>query len=73
MTSQRAAGWRVDLSLVGITVIWGFTFVLVKRALEDISTLLFLTVRFAFASLALALIFRRSILALAQPLARAPA
>jgi drug/metabolite transporter (DMT)-like permease len=50
-------GWRVDLSLVAIAFIWGATFILVKRALADISTLLFLTLRFAIAALVLILIF----------------
>ena len=52
-------GWRVDLSLVGVSLVWGATFVLVKEALQDISTLLFLTIRFILAAFALALIFRR--------------
>ena len=40
-------------------MIWGATFVLVKQALAGVSTLLFLTLRFAIATLALALIFRK--------------
>lgn len=59
MTSKKPAGWLVDLSLVAIALIWGATFVLVKRALADVSTLLFLTLRFAIAALALALLFHR--------------
>jgi len=59
MSERRTAGWLVDGSLVVITLIWGATFVLVKRALADASTLLFLTIRFAGAALLLALIFRR--------------
>ena len=50
---------RVDLSLIAVTLIWGATFVLVKQALGDVSTLLFLTIRFTVAALALALIFRK--------------
>jgi drug/metabolite transporter (DMT)-like permease len=61
MTAKRVAGWRVDLSLIGVALIWGSTFVLVKRALDDISTLLFLTIRFVFAGFALSLIFRKEI------------
>jgi drug/metabolite transporter (DMT)-like permease len=61
MTANRAAGWRVDLSLVFVALIWGATFVLVKRALDDISTLLFLTLRFIFAVSALSLIFRKEL------------
>ena len=58
MTARRVAGWRVDLSLVAIALVWGFTFVLVKQALDDISTLLFLTLRFIAAASVLAIIFR---------------
>jgi drug/metabolite transporter (DMT)-like permease len=61
MTANRPAGWRVDLGLVAVALIWGFTFVLVKRALDDISTLLFLTLRFIFAAIVLAAIFRGEI------------
>jgi len=59
MTEQRPAGWSVDLSLAAVTLIWGATFVLVKQALADVSTLLFLTLRFSIAAAALALIFRK--------------
>lgn len=56
---QRPPGWLVDGSLALMTLIWGATFILVKRALADVSTLLFLTIRFAIAAVVLALIFRR--------------
>jgi drug/metabolite transporter (DMT)-like permease len=59
MTAGRPAGWRVDGSLVAVALIWGTTFVLVKQALADVSTLLFLTMRFSIAAAALALIFRK--------------
>ncbi len=58
MTGRRPAGWLVDGSLVVMTLIWGATFVMVKRALADASTLLFLTIRFGTAAFVLALIFR---------------
>ena len=51
------SNWRVDFALVAVALIWGATFVLVKQALADISTLLFLTLRFSFAFVALALLF----------------
>jgi drug/metabolite transporter (DMT)-like permease len=50
--------WRADLALVVISFIWGATFVVVKEALKDSSTLLFLALRFSLASIALAIIFR---------------
>jgi drug/metabolite transporter (DMT)-like permease len=59
MTHGRPASWRVDTSLAAVTLIWGATFVLVKQALADVSTLLFLTLRFSIAAVVLALIFRR--------------
>jgi len=58
MKGHRPPGWVVDLSLIAVALIWGTTFVLVKRALADVSTLLFLTLRFAVASVLLAVIFR---------------
>ncbi len=57
---------RAELALVGIALIWGTTFVVVKSALSDASTLAFLAVRFSFASLLLFLVFR-SRLAAAVP------
>jgi len=59
MNHERPSGWLVDGSLVAVTLIWGATFVLVKQALADVSTLLFLTLRFSIAAVALALIFRK--------------
>jgi drug/metabolite transporter (DMT)-like permease len=59
MSGQKPSGWLVDLSLIAVALIWGTTFILVKQALAGVSTLLFLTIRFAIATLALALIFRK--------------
>ena len=59
MTGRKPATWIVDLSLFSITLIWGSTFVLVKQALADVSTLLFLTLRFAAATLILLIVFRK--------------
>jgi drug/metabolite transporter (DMT)-like permease len=53
--------WRGELALVGVTIIWGTTFVLVKSALADVSTVFFLTLRFTVATLALAVIYRGGI------------
>ena len=51
---------RADLALVLVAFIWGATFVVVKRALEDISPILFLTVRFTLAAVLLVAWFRRT-------------
>jgi drug/metabolite transporter (DMT)-like permease len=53
--------WYVDVALVSVALIWGATFVLVKEALADISTLLFLALRFSIATAALGLIFGRAV------------
>ncbi len=60
MSARRPPGWLVDGSLVFMTFIWGVTFIMVKRALADSSTLLFLTIRFAAAAGLLFIIFRAS-------------
>src|SRR3954447_26083861 len=52
---------RADLALIGVTVIWGTTFVVVKAALADISTFAFLALRFAVAAVALGLVYRLAI------------
>lgn len=52
---------RPELALAVVALIWGTTFVLVKRALDDISPLLYLTLRFSLASVLLALWFRKRI------------
>jgi drug/metabolite transporter (DMT)-like permease len=52
---------RAELALVGVTVIWGATFVLVKNALADVSTILFLAMRFGLAAAVLALVYRKSL------------
>jgi drug/metabolite transporter (DMT)-like permease len=49
--------WQADLSLGIVALVWGVTFVVVKRALADISTIYFLALRFALASVCMLLIF----------------
>src|SRR6218665_1916872 len=50
---------RADLALVFIAFILGATFVVIKRALDDISSILFLAIRFSLAAALLAAYFRR--------------
>jgi drug/metabolite transporter (DMT)-like permease len=57
--TQPKSIFRADLALVFITIIWGSTFVLVKRALDDSSALLFVAIRFTVAAIVMALLFRR--------------
>jgi drug/metabolite transporter (DMT)-like permease len=53
--------YQADLAIIGITIIWGTTFIVVKSALADASTLLFLALRFALAAVVLGLTFRRAV------------
>jgi drug/metabolite transporter (DMT)-like permease len=52
---------RPTLALVGVTAIWGSTFVVVKRAVEQIPVADFLTWRFAIAALAMVLLRPRAV------------
>ena len=56
------ASVRADWALVFNVFVWGSTFVVVKRALDDISVVLFLALRFTLATAALAILLRRQIL-----------
>jgi drug/metabolite transporter (DMT)-like permease len=49
---------KAELALVANAAIWGATFVLVKEALNGISTALFLALRFSVATVALLVLFR---------------
>ena len=49
---------KAELALLFNVVIWGVTFVLVKRALHEISPVLFLAMRFSLATVALMALFR---------------
>jgi drug/metabolite transporter (DMT)-like permease len=52
---------RAELALGGVTLIWGTTFVVVKAALAEVSTLVFLTLRFWVAAAALFVIYRSAV------------
>ena len=57
MISRPSA--RAEAALVFVAFIWGSTFVLVKAALADVSTFLFLALRFLLAGIVLAIAYRR--------------
>ena len=59
--SRLSESSRAELALAGVTVIWGSTFVIVKSALADVSTVVFLTLRFSVAALALTLIYKKAV------------
>ena len=52
---------RSEIALVAITIAWGTTFTLMKEALEDVSTVAFLAIRFTVATAAVALFSRRAL------------
>ncbi len=54
--------FRADLYLLGITIIWGSSFVAVKAALDFSSPFLFLTLRFFLATLIFFTLFRKNIM-----------
>ena len=45
--------WKAELGLASVCLAWGSTFVLVKNALDDVSTVLFLALRFTAAAVLL--------------------
>lgn len=62
MTPEHTpARWRADLALLFIALIWGATFVLVKEALTEISTVFFLALRFSLAGICLLVLFRSAL------------
>jgi drug/metabolite transporter (DMT)-like permease len=50
-----------ELALAGVTIVWGTTFVVVKSALSQVSTFLFLTLRFSLAAIVLWGIYRHRV------------
>lgn len=48
---------RAELALAGITLLWGFTFVVIKAAFADVSGLVFIALRFWVAALAMVAIW----------------
>ncbi len=52
--TRTPASARAELALAAVAFIWGATFVIVKGALEDVSTFLFLALRFTLATVLLA-------------------
>jgi drug/metabolite transporter (DMT)-like permease len=52
--SRLSAHARAELALAAVACLWGTTFVIVKGALADVSTFLFLALRFSLAAVLLA-------------------
>lgn len=51
------ARWQADFALAVVALVWGTTFVVVKHALDDISALYFLALRFSLAGSCMLLLF----------------
>lgn len=58
---KAAPRGQAELGLLFNCLVWGTTFVLVQQALRDVSTLLFLALRFGLAGVALAVLYHRKI------------
>ncbi len=54
----RVAAWRADAALLGVTLIWGLTFPVVKGALRDAGPLSFNALRFTLAAALLMALLR---------------
>jgi drug/metabolite transporter (DMT)-like permease len=52
---------RADLALAVVSFIWGASFVIVKGALQDVSAIYFVALRFLVATAVLAVIFRKRV------------
>lgn len=71
MNNSRFSPLTADLCLLGVTAIWGATFVTVKNALPYIPTFSFLAVRFLIAAVCLAAIYPSRVKALNRRTLRA--
>jgi drug/metabolite transporter (DMT)-like permease len=56
-SSIQIRRWQADLALVGVTLIWGSTFVIVKQSLVSVGPLVFVTARFWVAALVLLAVY----------------
>ena len=50
---SKAMEHIADLSILGIAIIWGSTFIIVKQAVESVPTFSFLSMRFGLATIIL--------------------
>jgi drug/metabolite transporter (DMT)-like permease len=60
VTPKHPKRWHADLALALVALVWGSTFVVVKQALSDISTIYFLALRFWLASAVMFVMFARA-------------
>ncbi|MCL6638654.1 MAG: DMT family transporter [Firmicutes bacterium] len=64
MEANRRRTLKADLALLGVTLIWGVTFTVIKEALAGIGPYYFLGIRFSLAGLFLVLIFVKRVVRL---------
>ncbi len=69
--SDRRTTAAATLALLAVTATWGSTFFLIKDLLDRVPVLDFLALRFAVATLALALLFPRALRRMSRPARRA--
>ncbi len=55
---------KADLAILGITVIWGSSFIIMKNLVEEVGVFAYLTLRFTVAALLLLMLFPRQIRAM---------
>lgn len=65
---RQLKAWQADLLLLAVAFIWGTTFVLVKKALGEISPFAFLAIRFLLAFIFLFLLYRPGRKLLSKPI-----
>lgn len=65
MSARRSQGLPVTL-LVGVTVVWGSTFVIVKTAVSHMAVMDFLAWRFVVATLVMVAVRPRSLMTLSR-------
>ena len=53
------ARWKADSALALVAFVWGTTFVVVKSALAEVSTLYFLPLRFSLAAVCMLILFAK--------------
>ena len=58
---------RAEAALLAVTIVWGTSFTVIKSALEDASTLVFLTLRFGIAAVLIGVLFLRPLVRIRRP------
>ncbi|MFL6450048.1 MAG: DMT family transporter [Bryobacteraceae bacterium] len=64
---RAPARWQADLTLAFVAFMWGTTFVVIKNALADSSTVYFLALRFAIGTVCMLPLFLRGIRSMREP------